>query len=120
MMETKICRYCDEPLFDSHGNLRYCPDKGCAYEAKKQRTINQYAIKSTQADSIWANEKILREYYYKYGLSTEIDPYELETAGFDFDLNSEEKKVDDLVIYCMRKFGYSFLKNKKLIIWKLS
>jgi len=119
-MKTKICHYCGEPFVDSHGNLRYCPEKNCAYEVKKLRSIHQYANKSLQADQVWSNEKILRDYYFKYGPNTEIDPDELEAAGFDFDLNSEERKVDNLVIFCMRKFGFSFLKNKKIILWKLS
>jgi len=118
-MKTKICHYCRDTFVDSHGNLKYCPDKGCAYEVKKRRSINQYANKCLQADQVWSNEKILRDYYYKYGPNTEIDPNELAGAGFDFELSSEERKVDDIRILCMRNFGFSFLKNKNIILWKL-
>lgn len=119
-MKTKSCRHCGEPFLETHGNSAYCPDKGCGYEAKKLRSKNQYANKSLQADPIWANEKILRDCYYKYGPNTEIDPNELAVAGFDFAVNAEERKVDDLIIFCMKNFGFSFLKNENIILWKLS
>ncbi len=118
-MKTKSCLFCGEEFSLAHGNACYCPGEICAYEAKKLRSINQYAAKSLRADAMWTNEKFLRETYYKHGSQTEIAPHELEKVGFDFDLNSEEKDVDGTLVFCMRNFGYSFLKNKNIIIWKL-
>ena len=118
-METKICPYCGEPFLDSHGNSIYCPDKDCGYETRKIRSKKRYATISQEADPFWLNEKILRESYNKYGPQTEIDPNELVAVGFDFELDSEEKNINGAIVYFMRNFGYSFLKNKNIIIWKL-
>ena len=118
-MITKICPYCGDTFEEAHGNSVYCPGEICESETRKLRSKNQYATKSLKADPLWLNEKILREHYKIYGHLTEIDPDELASEGFEFNLSSEEKKVNDDVIYCMRKFGFSFLKNKKLILWKL-
>ncbi len=119
-MTINICPYCGESFEDAHGNAVYCPDDDCAYQARKIRSKKRYEAISMEVDPLWLNEKILREYYYKYGPKREIDPNKLEAAGFDFDLESEERNINGEKVYCMRNFGYFFLNNKNLIIWKLS
>jgi ribosomal protein S27AE len=118
-MKTKICPYCSSSFADAHGNAVYCPDKDCGYEAKKIRSRRQNATINLKANPFWWNEKILRETYNRYPPQTEISPTQLETAGFDFDLDWQEKEIDGAKIYCMINFGYSFLQNKNIIVWKL-
>ncbi len=111
------CDNCGEPIVDSHGNRLHHED--CSVELGRARSKLSYAAKSLKADPLWLNEQILRKSYYKYGAAHEFDPNDLGAKGFDFDLYSEEKKVNESSIFCMRQFGFSFLKHKKIIIWKL-
>ena len=109
-----ICQHCWKLIRFPHGNQRYHPQ--CAYVIKKERSVKQYAQKSTAADPLWLNEKILRENYESL---KEIDPDKLADAGFDFNLHSEQINIKGKLIFCMRNFGFFILNNKKLVICKI-
>lgn len=111
------CSACGLPLNDPHGNRDYHED--CGYAEKKERSRQQYATNCLKINPLWYNEKILRTFFKRYKNGLEVNPGDLEAAGFDFKLYSEEKNVKGSIIFCMRKFGFSFLQNKKIIIWKL-
>lgn len=113
----KHCNYCGERLDANHGNRRYHED--CAYEAKKQRSIDQYAIRNLQLDPFWRNEKILKGLYYSYGEQNEIDPSLLHEAGFDFKLYKTRQHSNGLNQFFMHQYGFSILKSKKIVLWKL-
>ncbi|MBK8786375.1 MAG: hypothetical protein IPN43_07720 [Chitinophagaceae bacterium] len=104
------CGSCGIPMVDPHGNMRYHSD--CAYIEKKKTSKAEYARKSKQANPTWANEKILREHFFRNRAAHDFEPDDLEAAGLDFTLYSEERNVAGTIIYCMRKFGFSFLQNK--------
>ena len=119
MKESKIvfCDYCNEVIDAPHGNQRYHHE--CEYERRKDRSIKQYAKIKLLGDPYWRNEKILREQFYGSGEHAEIDPGFLEKAGFDFDLYISEKKIKGQLLFYMHNFGFKFLQNKKVVIWKL-
>lgn len=119
MKETKLCPICKEFFFDAHGNSVYCPGKICEKKARKIRNKKRYAATNLKADHLWLNEKILRETFHRIGSDTEIDQSELDDAGFDLELFSEQKKHEEVTVFYMRHFGFSLLKNKKIIVWKL-
>ncbi|QNA45849.1 hypothetical protein [Lacibacter sediminis] len=114
---NKVCRLCGEELDITHGNRRYHED--CAYEAKKQRSIDQYAGRSLQLDPYWRNEKILKDLYCSYGEQHEIDPTVLKEMGFDFNICKTKRQVNGLNQVFMHQYGFSILQNKKIILWKL-
>lgn len=116
-MSTNICPECGKTICDPHGNrLCHAP---CAYNKKKARSKRVYAENMLKINRTWRNEKILRPLYYQYGENFEIDPQILVAAGFDFNINSGKKMVGAVWVLIMNKFGFSILKNQKIILWKI-
>jgi len=116
-MATKKCSLCGIEIINPHGSRQRHED--CAYEVKKARSISQYAKNQKQAYPYWSNDKILRDFFYQYGGGIEIDPALLENEGFDFVLYRKEIQIGDDRVFVMNKFGYSILRNKKIVIWKI-
>ena len=114
---VKLCPYCGLEMNASHGNRRY--HKACAYEAKKRRSIKQYAKQHLHTDPYWFNEKILRELYNKYGEQFEIDPLFLKQQGFDYNKCKTKRKFNGYDQFFMHQYGFSIQQNKKIILWKL-
>ena len=115
--QSPLCPHCKRVLDKSHGNNIYHP--ACAYEVKKLRSITQYAKDRGKINPYWYNERILKNMYRMFGEDTEIDPDLLENSGFDFDLFREEITRGQNKFFVMNTLGYSLLKNKKIILWKI-
>lgn len=92
----------------------------CAYKNKRQTSIESYAKKSLRADPYWLNEKILRELFSAFGPNTEIEPELLEEKGFNFSLFKSKLTDQGIIIFIMNKFGFSLLKNQKVIICRIN
>lgn len=114
---NKLCRYCGEELDVNHGNRRYHED--CAYEAKKQRTIDNYAIRNLQLDPYWRNEKILKELYYTYGEQNEVDPTILTEMNFDFKICKTKRQSNGIDYFFMHQHGFSIKQNRKIVLCKI-
>lgn len=114
---VRICLFCRSKLSEQHGNRRYHEE--CAYEAKKRRSVERYAVQQVQIDPSWRNEKFLRELYYKYGPHVELDTDLLTTEGFELKIYTSVKEYQGYKVIVMKHFGYSMLKNLKVIIWKI-
>lgn len=114
---VKLCRYCGEQLDVYHGNRRYHED--CAYEAKKQRSNNQYAKLNLQLDPFWLNEKILKELYYSYGEQHAVDPTILTQMGFDFKICKTKRHSNGTDQFFMHQHGFSILQNRKIVLCKI-
>ncbi len=111
-----ICPVCEKPLEKLHGNKRY--HTACAYTLKKQRSKNQYAQNMLRHDPFWDNERILKQFAWGYGEGKELDPQLMEDAGFNFEFFKEKKMLNGQTVYMMQQYGFCFLKNEKIVIWK--
>lgn len=119
MTERTInCNRCGEALEkEPHGNKRY--HDHCYSQQKKERSIRQHAAKSLKADPLWRNEKVLRELFYKYGPDHEVDFDELESEGFDFELELEQRDEAGEDVYFIHHFGFILLDNNHIVIFKI-
>ncbi len=117
MNPKNVCSFCGMPMNDPHGNrVRH---EECGIEFHKSQSIMAYEKKSLKANPFWLNEKILRELYYTYRGSSEIDPQMMEDSGFDFELHNSITERNGHKVFVMNHFGFSFSKNKKITLWKI-
>ena len=100
----------------NHGNRLRPPDE--AYERKKKRSKETYAKAMLANNRFWFNEKILRKNYNLYG-GKHLDLIFLREQGFDFELVNEKLNIEGELVFSMKKFGYSFVNNKSVKIWKM-
>jgi hypothetical protein len=100
----------------NHGNRLRPPDK--AYARKKQRSIETYAKAMLANNPFWLNEKILRRNFNLYG-SMHLQLIFLSEQGFDFTLLNQKSEIEGQIVFIMNKYGYSFINNKTVRIWKI-
>lgn len=116
-METRLCRFCKEQIHEYHGNNWHHPE--CVEKDRKRRSKKRYERQQLKLDPYWLNEKIIRELYGQHGKLVEMEPALLTKMGFVFALFKEKRQLNDYTVFVMHDHGFSLLKNKKVILWKL-
>lgn len=112
-MKTIKCKNCRRIKPVKNGNSIYCDS--CKIIVRNKTSSERYARVNLKADPCWLNEKILRRYNRE-----EIDINQLESEGFNFTKFNDIINQYGEVIFQMKKFGYSYQKNKKVYVWKIS
>lgn len=83
-MTTNTCLHCGSDLPVSHGNVKYCPGKGCEVNAKKERQNKNYPVGDDVKKAIQKNRKlflqVLGDTFY-----IELELLHLLKLGFEQD-----------------------------------
>ena len=116
-MIKKICRWCHKDFTLKNRKSKVsCSDK-CAYEFKKQDTINKNAVKR-QKLHLAIQDDILKNIYELDGNKI-ISSAILEALNFDWSLCTKEITINSLKAYVIKNYSYILFKNQTIQIWKL-
>jgi hypothetical protein len=101
----------------NHGNRLRPPAE--AYDIKKKRSRERYAVIQLKNNPYWLHNKILRDLSNLYGLNVEIPIEQFYQRGFNLDIYKSESRVNGVFIRWYDTYGFYFSKTKMGIICKI-
>jgi len=117
---VRNCKWCEQPISFTRKKLaRYCSD-ACYYEAKKERSIEQYKKLKQPTSEIMRNERILAVFYPVATASKTVKYDDLEAYKFNWGMATGETVHDGKICKVINGYAYYLNpKTKEVSIWKL-
>jgi len=117
---NKECKWCKLAIPATRKrSARYCSD-ACYYEAKKERSIEQYRKLKQPNMEVARNEKILAHFYQTTVASKPVVYDDLEIYMFNWGISTGETSHDGKICRIINGYAYYLCpKTKNVSIWKL-
>jgi hypothetical protein len=115
MESDRFCPHCELPLESwYHGNRKYHPT--CIKEAKNLSNHARYRRIQKMDKLALFLDYLLKTYYPLSNGKAPIDKEMLSAQGFDFNFNTSMTKENDIPLFWILEYGYSYAEDGEKII----
>lgn len=117
---VKSCKWCQQPIpTTKKQSAQYCSEI-CYYEAKKERSIEQYRRLKQPSGEIKRNEQILAGLYPLANSAKTIKYEDMEAYKFNWGISTGETFYDGKVCRIINAYAYYLCPKTKIVsIWRL-